>query len=52
MIVLSDLIFMVFILKLAEDCISFAAKHTVFLPAYSNLDLGRQSFKKRSILGH
>jgi hypothetical protein len=31
-IVFSDLTFLVLILKLAEDSISFPAKHTVFLP--------------------
>jgi hypothetical protein len=52
MIVFSDLTFLAFILKLAEDSVSFLAKHTVFLLAYSNFDLGSLSFKKRSNLGH
>lgn len=52
MIVFSDLTFLAFILKLAEDSMSFPAKQTVFLLAYSNFDLGSLSFKKRSNLGH
>jgi hypothetical protein len=47
-----DFTFFVFILKEALDSTSFAAKHTVFLLLYSNLDFGRRSFKKRSTLGH